>query len=494
MPESLPTQTLVRYRPGALTARDIARPLFRHRRAALLTSAGISATVVAAGLLLPRTYTAEMKVLVKHERVDPVVSGDREQAGRAGAEVTETEINSEVELLKGRDLLESTARAAGLIPASAPETAEARRHTSDVVSRLDRDLAVKPVRKTTLIAVSYSARDPQLASRVLSELSRLYLEKHLTVHRPAGARQFFTDQADRLRRELQEGQQRLIDFSHEHDVVSASAERDTTLHSLAEFEATLQTLRAQHADASRRAETLTASIAATPARQTTVLRRQDNGELMRDLRTKVLDLELKRTELARKFTDTYPPVVELDTQLRQARTALDAAEQAPVKEETTDQNPTHQWLRSELSRVEAERDALTARIAAVQQTIAAYRGRARTLDDQSAREQELRRAIKASEDNYLLYQRKEEEARIADAMDRTRIANVTLAEEPTPPAVPVSRAGLVGGGVLIALLLGTSLPFALDFFTPYFRSRDDVYTVLAIPVLAALPGGDAHQA
>ena len=43
------------------------------------------------------------------------------------------------------------------------------------------------------------------------------------------------------------------------------------------------------------------------------------------------------------------------------------------------------------------------------------------------------REAKANEDNYLLYLHKREEARIEEALDRTRILNVGMVEQPTDP-------------------------------------------------------------
>ena len=52
-----------------------------------------------------------------------------------------------------------------------------------------------------MIRVAYQAHDPQLAAAVLNRLTTLYLAKHLAVHRPAGAYQFFTEQAERFQQE-----------------------------------------------------------------------------------------------------------------------------------------------------------------------------------------------------------------------------------------------------------------------------------------------------
>ena len=88
--------------------------------------------------------------------------------------------------------------------------------------------------------------------------------------------------------------------------------------------------------------------------------------------------------MLRKFTPTYPPVVELEEELAQARAALSGTEQSPLTEETTDQNPTHQWLRSELARVRTERVAAVARAAAIAASVRPIREKARQLDEKGA--------------------------------------------------------------------------------------------------------------
>jgi uncharacterized protein involved in exopolysaccharide biosynthesis len=487
-----PQLALIRRTPLTLTSRDVVRPLFQYKKPAALLFLGIVGLAVCVAAFWPRQYTAQMKILVKHGRVDPLVTADRNDPWQTRSEVTDTELNSEVELLKSRDLLASVALAAGLV-APMPEpngklsSAVDGRVLDEAIRRLERSLTVEPIRRTTLIAVTYRARDPNAATNVLTHLSRLYLEKHLGVHRPAAAKQFFTEQTERLRGELHDAEQRLVDFGRRHNVVSASDEKDAMLQRLVEFEATREQLQGQAADLTRRLEALGDELATTPTRQTTLLRTQDNGDLMRELKSKLLDLELKRTELARKFTDTYPPLIELDQQLQHTRSSIAVAEQSPIREEVTDQNPTNQWIRYELSRVQAEREALDARITVLDRTIQTYRDRAQELDSQSTEQQDLVRAVKAAEESYLLYQRREEESRISDALDETRIANVGLAEPPTVPLTGGSRGLLLAGAILIALVVSLAFTFMLDFLNPYFRTPDEVWTVLELPVLAALP-------
>ena len=477
------------------TLRDLVTPIFRHKRAGILTATAVLIATTVAILLLPTQYEAEMKILVKRERVDPVMSADPNATSQGSSDVTENELNLEAEVLKSRDLLAQVALASGLYRPSEGAQTDGQLSSADNVSlsravqQLEATLKVAPMRKTTLIKVTYRAADAQLAARVLKELSRLYLEKHLALHRPPGAFQFFSAQAERFRSELNQAEGQLKQFGRRENVISAETEKESTLQKLADFESALHQMRGSIADGTRRISELEAQTASTPPRQTTQIRTSENTQLLGELKSRILNLEVKHADMLRKFAPTYPPVVEVEQELTQARAALERTEQAPLTDETTDQNPTHQWLRSELARVRTERAAAIARAAALADSVRVYRAKARELDEKDAAQHDLKRTMKSAEDTYLLYARKQEEARISDALDRTRIANVTVAQQPTVPSTPSNSGArlLLTIGALMALFLGTAVTYLLNYLSPYFRTPDEVESMLEIPVLASLP-------
>src|SRR6202046_2602608 len=88
------------------TLREIAAPLFRQRVLLLPAFVGVLLATVLLIIFLPQDYEAEMKILVKHERVDAAVSPGRDPALANAGNVTEEELNSEVAILSSRDLLE----------------------------------------------------------------------------------------------------------------------------------------------------------------------------------------------------------------------------------------------------------------------------------------------------------------------------------------------------------------------------------------------------
>ena len=101
-------------RPSGPTARDVAAIIFRQKKILLLSFVVILLGIVLSGVLTPR-YQAQMKILVRRERVDPVVTSQLNAPPQFGREeVTEAELNSEVELLNSRDLLQKVVLASGL--------------------------------------------------------------------------------------------------------------------------------------------------------------------------------------------------------------------------------------------------------------------------------------------------------------------------------------------------------------------------------------------
>ena len=97
---------------------------------------------------------------------------------------------------------------------------------------------------------------------------------------------------------------------------------------------------------------------------------------------------------------------------------------------------------------------------------------------------------RAAQENYLLYVKKKEEARMNDALDERGIVNVAIVEQPTAPALPVLSAWTVLAlGLLGAGIGGAGAAFVADHLDPAFRDPEDVRAYLNVPVLASLPRG-----
>lgn len=484
------------FRPSP-TLRDFLVVGFRRRRLIAISFLGIFLGALLCAVLLPEQYQAHMKIFVKRERVDPVVTTEPNVLPQAAREpVSEEDLNSEVELLKSEDLLEQVVVTCGLSNRSPslwsrlfPQGAGGDDlSVARAVRGLAKTLKVELLPKSSIIEVTYISSDPKLAAQVLSTLLNDYFAKHLTVHRPPGAFEFFEQQTTQYQKELATAEAKLARFSQEQSAVSTPLGRDIALQKWSDFDATLQQTRAAMAETQERIRAIQAEEAKLSPRLTTTNRAADNAPLMEQLKGTLLNLELKRSDLKSKFAPNYPPVQEVEQEIALTRAAIAAEERSPIREETTDRNPAYQWLDGELAKANVDLASLHTRAAATERIVRDYRDRSLLLDRTEVQQQDLMRAAKVEEANYLLYLNKREEARISDALDSKRILNVALAERPTVPVLPVhSRWQLVLLGGVFGVIVSAGSAIASEYLDRSFRTAEEVQESLKIPVLAAMP-------
>jgi uncharacterized protein involved in exopolysaccharide biosynthesis len=476
--------------------RDLAAVMFRQRRSVLVTFFGVLLIVLTYAIFSP-SYEAHMKILVRKGRVDPAVAPTPTQTLQlASPEVSEEELNSEVELLRDEELLRATVTHSG-ISNGGQEWLPWRRNDSEemkterAVQQLARHLHVAPMKKTTLIAVTYAASDPAAAANVLKYLASAYLAKHQQLRRPAGESDFFERQVSESRIGLQLAERQLLDFSRSQGVVSAAMQRDLALRQLSEAEGEQSQAEVGLAEAAQRIASLESKLNGLPETTTAQVRSAENQQLSEKLKSRLLELQLKRTELATKFRPSYRLVREVDEEIAQAQAAIQAERLAPATERTVEKNPDHVWTQAELLKAQVEWSGLAARARSSERLVAKYQSEAQQLGMRSITQDELLRNLKAAEDQYLLYAGKREEARIGDALDERGILNVALAEQPIAPALP-SRSDfkIALAGLVAAVVCGTGAGFAADYVDPCFRTPGEVVLYLGVPVLASLPRGE----
>jgi uncharacterized protein involved in exopolysaccharide biosynthesis len=474
------------------TLRELVMVLFRRRK----VFACASGFVLAAAILYAfagTKYEANMKVLVRRGRANaPVTAQENAPLDLTRMVITEEELNSEVELLRDDEVLRKVVQETGIGGRDWFHFLRMGEGNGERVERAARRLAkklqVEPVKKTNLIAISYAADDPQTAAKVLQSVEKVYLEKHMEVHRPTGEYQFFEQQTAESRRQLEESKRKLLLFTAQRGVVAAAEQRDLALQKLSEADASDRQTRIDLTESRQRVRELEAQLKKLPERTTTQIRLADNPELLKALKSSLLDLQLKRTGLLTKFEPSHRLVQEVDQQIVQAESMIAAENALPVKDETTDKNVQYEWAKSELQKMQVQLKGLRARESALGAQEGAYQTLTQKLGEDAITQDDLLSSEKAAQDNYLLYVRKQEEARMDDALDQGGIVNVAIAEHPVAPALPVwSTWAVLAIGLAAAGVAGTGAAFSADYLDPAFRTPEDVLAYLHSPVLASLP-------
>jgi len=473
--------------PLSPTPRDLAATLFRRPR---LVAASFGLVLVAAMVfaVFSARYESHFMVLLRRGRFDPVVSPQPPSAmDFTRPDITEEELNSEVELLRDEDLLKQVVTMAGLVPADTPESDRPGK-IEHAVRKLARRLDVEALKKSNLIQVSYKDTSAERAACVLSALSTVYVRRHTDLQRPPGEIQFFDQQTEAYEKRLRRSEAELVHFTRARGVASAALERDIALQKLGEADAAYRQIDQDRIETERRIASLREQLKSFPSRSVTLKRWADNPEALEKMKTHLLELLLKRTELLSRFEPSYRLVQEVEEEIAETRASITAEGLTPVRDETSDKDPNYEWARMEMEKAQVQWDGLRARQSDASTQVASLRTFAQQMQSDAVDQQDLMRTTKAEEDNYLLYLRKREEARIGDALDERRILNVAIVEPPVVPALPTHSLllyFLLAFGLAMALSVGTA--FAAEYFNSTIRTPNEAYGLLEVPVLAWLP-------
>jgi uncharacterized protein involved in exopolysaccharide biosynthesis len=461
-------------------------PLFRRKWLIVSVFLLVMLGVVAFTALSPRIYESRTMVLVTHERADLVVSPDASNAVAQSA-VSEADVNSEIELLSSHEMLRE------IVIANKLEAAENRPNREGgielAIRRLSKDLVVKPVRKASIIQITYRSRNAAQSAEVLRTLAALYFEMYLKVHRTSGTYAFFKEEADKNASQLSVAQNRLTDFQRRTGIVLIQEQKQMMLRHIMDTEAELDETRASIEQARGRRATLERQLDTVPARVLTQSRVVPNEYSVERLQTMLAELRNRRTELVTNLRPEDRLVREVDQKITDTSAALKHAQDLTAVEQTTDANPLHKNLEDEHLQNELALPGLEAKKAYLTDSLASWRSRVEGLDRAGSVNDALTREVSQAENNLVLYTKKQEEARIADSLDRQKFANISIVENPVEPFLPIKPnvPFNLGIGFLLACVTSLGAAFALEMSRSFVETPQELEARAPFPVMAIVP-------
>lgn len=484
-----------------ISVRDVAGVLFCHKLLICVTFLTVALGTALVTFLMPNEYESRMKILVKNTRSDVQITPGATM-GTTGNylenEVSENQINSEVALLTSGDLMNQVVTEVGLygrkpglgarLGLKEAATSQAGQ-VEEASAQLAKDLSITAVKKANIIEVKYTSGSPETAAAVLRKLQDLYLEKHLKLHRPPGTYEFFKGQADNNEAQLREAERHLSSFQQSMNVVSLTQQKEQTVQKLTEAKSKLLETNAFLREVNDRIAKVQQQLETIQPRIVTQSRALPNQYSVERLNTMIVELQNRRTQLLTKFRPEDRLVKEVDQQIRTTRAALEKATGETVTEQSTDLNPLRQTLETERARARVDQAGAQGRQEMLAAQVSQYEAQLSRLEGITAEYEDLNRKVKQNADNFQLYKQKEEEARITDELDQNKITNVSIAEAPVQPQMPVRPnrpLNLIMGLFLGALLAAGSVVIA-EFTRDTVLTPRELEAFANAKVLASVP-------
>ncbi|WP_263382470.1 GumC family protein [Granulicella arctica] len=474
---------------SSTTSRAVFESLFRYKSRLVNTLAIVMGLVVLYVLFAPRQYRSEMNILVRNARPDYQITPERTNGSIPQSDVTEERINSEIEVLRSRDVADRVVDPTWSSSTTNSRTAAQIKQHEKAVTKLTKHLSIELLRKSDVIHVAYDTGDPQVATRTVEKLLEAFLLKQHELERSSGASSFFSGEQDRYKQELDSAERELAAYQQGHKIVSLPDKEAALEQQIVDLEQQLRTTEVQIGELSNRLTSGKQQLLGLQQREITQQKSVPNILAMEQLGTMLATYRNQRTTLLTKFLPTDRLVQEVDQQIANTSEALRVATEVNASEKSTDVNPVWQQLNTaasqnsiELSAAQARRSDQANQLGQLQaQLIAAE---ASTVDFNT-----LQAKVTELQGNYQLYTQKRNEAQIANAMDQQQLVNVAIAERPTFSATPSNPkiASTLAMGAFASLFCAVCVVFFSEMGRDTIASPSELESISAFPVLASVP-------
>ncbi|MBI5017297.1 MAG: hypothetical protein HZB55_17660 [Deltaproteobacteria bacterium] len=387
--------------------------------------------------------------------------------------------------------------------------------------------------------VSYVDADPRTAMVVTNRLAGLFIEENLKdrEQQAIGTSQFLADEIDRYKGAVQQKEQEIYEFKKKfmNELNDQLASNQARLNELQNrLQMNTQSINAakdrkvllqqQMADMEKRVqderERLTAQAKAQFARDRELAAVRREGSVRRPPDAPpptALERELDRQEeelasLRATHTDRHPDVVRLAANVKRLRSqmskeraqpgpglipadspASEASQRTSANVETdvhVEYPPAYYQLKTDIARSEADAVRLVVENQSLQRAVETYQAR---IGAAPARELQMKQLSEGYTNMKAVLEdltNKKLEADLSENMERKQKGEqfriVDPANLPEKPFWP-NRIGISLGGMGGGAMLGAGVVFVLDFLIPAVRSRDELESLVGLPVLGVIP-------
>ncbi|HKP39344.1 MAG TPA: polysaccharide biosynthesis tyrosine autokinase [Pyrinomonadaceae bacterium] len=351
------------------------------------------------------------------------------------------------------------------------ELSQARiRQLEPYVATIAAGLKVQLVDSTSLVNVTMTHRDPQLAMEVVDTLTKVFVS-HSSEYENRGtqeAAETLSHQIAELQTRIKEAEDARLNYLKSHDLPLAKGDgRNLTADRLGKLSS--QLLDAENdrkqIEAAYESAKGTTELSALPSVQ--------SSDEIKELRRTINQLQQKRTSLLQIYTADWPEVKKIESEIRQVQDLIAKSSSEAV------------------GALKAKLDAAVGREAKLREAYYTERASANDQTQDEIALSSLNQQIDINRQVYnMLFQRQTEMQ--VNAQDKSiRLGIVTPAVVPSVPVGP-QRASKIITAFLFSLMFGIGLAFVVHQFDNTLKSADDVAAHLSLPTLALIPTSEAN--
>lgn len=361
------------------------------------------------------------------------------------------------------------------------------------VNRLLGCMSVYSSKGSMVIVVRATAKSPQLAQRMVSEVCDAFQARRIASSSTAGSRDFFDNEVSQLGQQLEAKIEALGQFRRDHKIISIEANRQVLRDQIARVERDLSIATGGLKQARAEVDSLRTKVAEV-APEIIKAQTAASDTTWSGMRQSLYALQLEEKKLSQVVTASHPRLVAIREQVKQAEAILAGQAQEAV-DKTTAPNPLRQDLVERLVTGETTLAGLESRVDSLQRQRDESHAELTRLVENEVTLTRMERDIEMLEADFRRLQLKQQEARVIEGLEDEKFSNVSVVQPATLNERPVSpkKKILALLGALASVAGGLSLALVAEATRGTLRTTEHTESQLRLPVLVTIPESDAGR-
>lgn len=448
--------------------REYLRVLYKHRWMILSVLAVMVAVVTVATFRMTPIYEASSRLEIAGEMPDLSSLRDLFTIMPTDEEFLQTQVR----ILQSDDLAMQTVRALRLQdrpefrvrPAEAQSMAPfSPAEEMQLIGRFRAGLGVQLIRSSRLVELKFASADPKLAADVVNALADTYIESNFRkkYESTVQASEWMAGQLKELRMKMEKSHGALVGYERSNQIYSLNEGQNVTVQKLGELSRELTLAQSERfARESQWRLVQSRRIDDLPA--------VAQNAFVQTLQQRQSELKDQYAETRATFGPKYPRVQQLERQLAEVQSQLDAEKQKVA------------------NRIESEYQAAVQRESLLRGAVEGQKTEANVMNARLVEYNLLKREYETNQQLYENLLQRLKEAGISAGL---RSNNVHVIDRGRPPLAPVRPRKALN--VMVSLLVGFVLGCVLALFSEYLdnsvKTPEEVEQLVGLPALGIIP-------
>jgi succinoglycan biosynthesis transport protein ExoP len=333
-------------------------------------------------------------------------------------------------------------------------------------------LRVSLVPNTRIIEIHYRSADRNLAAGAVNTLISTYIEQNFKTRFESTmqASDWLSKQLVDLEIKVQTSQEKLVQYQKQHEILGIDEKQNIITSKLDELNKELTAAESDRMGKESVYRLVESGDPDTAAAAAVSAGSSSNSSLMEKLRDQQADLKIQIAQLSTQFGNSYPKVVQLNTQVKEV--------DAQLRTEMT----------KVVSRVRSGYLASLQHETMLRAALDKQKQEANQLNESAIEYSLLKRDVESYRTLYEGLMEKLKEAGVTAGLKSNNIRNVDKARVPTEPSEPNVPRNLAFA-LALGLTTGVGLAFLLEGIDNTVRTPEQAQAISALPSLGMIPLG-----